>query len=429
MNKSIATKVLGSFVIVITMASAMVTNTNQSADYIRMMNRNASTDLDAVLFNPAGLSLLDNGTYLYVSTQTIWQTRKVSVFDNVYNKESYTGETFVPVFPNFYFARKQNNVTLFGGFMPIGGGGSASFDDGLPAFDELLANLVGTSGITEYSMEAEFTGSSVYYAGQLGVAYKLNPMVSLAVAFRYISAVNTYEGTLKDAAIYMGSTKITHNESSSIPGDIIVDSKRTGTGYTTVLSVDLKPSDKMNIGLRFEPMTKLTLESETTKDDTKGVVDSVGMFPDDVTYHEDIPGQIGAGLSYWLTPAIRAELGFNYWLNSAVDWDGAEENVVNDFNTGFGLEYSISDAMLLSCGYLFSTTGAKDSYNTDMDFSLGSQTIGAGAKYVFSPALQLSLGVSNTFYQTGKNDKVNPFFKQEYDKTAFVIALGIQYKL
>jgi len=412
------------FVFGSSIGNAMITNTNQSADYIRLMNRNATLDLDAALFNPAGLGFLNDGTFVYVSSQTIWQTRKVTVFDDVYNKSAYTGDTFVPVFPNFYFAKKMSKLAIFGGFMPIGGGGSASYSDGLPSFDQLLAAYVGTLGVTGYSLDASFTGSSVYYAGQLGAAYTLNPMISLAFAFRFISAVNTYEGTLSDATIYQGATPIV-----GLVPDIVVDSKRTGSGYTTVWSIDLKPSDKLNIGLRFEPMTKLALVSETIADSTKGVVDSSaypnGMFPDGVTYNSDIPGQFGAGVSYWVTNKLRAEIGFNYWLNTGVNWDGKEENVVNDFNTGIGLEYSLSDAMKLSVGYLFATTGAKDAYNSDLDFSLASNTLGAGVNYSLNPGLSLSVGISNTFYQSGKNDKVNPFYKQQFDKTALVIAFGL----
>ncbi len=403
---------------------SMITNTNQSADYIRLMNRNATLDLDAALFNPAGLGYLESGSFLYLSSQTIWQTRTVSVFDPVYNKDKYSGKTFVPAFPNVYYAHKNNNLTLFAGFMPIGGGGSAKFDDGLPSFDQLLAVYVGTQGVTGYSVNASFTGSSVYYAGQLGAAYRLNPGVSLAIAFRYVAAVNSYEGSLTDATLYIGTTPVT-----GLVPNITVDSKRTGSGFTEVFSIDLRPSEKLNVGLRFEPMTKLSLVSETTTDETKGVVDSVGMFPDGATYHADIPGQMGAGLSYWVTPMLRAELGFNYWLNTAVNWDGAEKNVVNDFNTGLGLEYSLNDAMKLSVGYLFASTGAKDAYNTDLDYSLASSTLGAGLNYRLNPGLALSLGVSNTFYMTGKNDKSNPFYKQEYGKTAFVIAFGLSKTL
>ncbi|NTV78917.1 MAG: hypothetical protein HGA25_07260, partial [Clostridiales bacterium] len=45
------------------LAGGLVTNTNQSAMYTRLQNRNASTDIDAVYFNPAGLTKLGNGFF------------------------------------------------------------------------------------------------------------------------------------------------------------------------------------------------------------------------------------------------------------------------------------------------------------------------------------------------------------------------------
>ena len=41
------------------LAGGLVTNNNQSAMFTRLQNRNASTDIDAVYFNPAGLTKLE----------------------------------------------------------------------------------------------------------------------------------------------------------------------------------------------------------------------------------------------------------------------------------------------------------------------------------------------------------------------------------
>ncbi|MBE0679684.1 MAG: aromatic hydrocarbon degradation protein, partial [Bacteroidales bacterium] len=46
------------------LAGGLVTNTNQSAQYIRLLSRNASTDVDAVYYNPAGLTKLAPGFHL-----------------------------------------------------------------------------------------------------------------------------------------------------------------------------------------------------------------------------------------------------------------------------------------------------------------------------------------------------------------------------
>lgn len=153
----------------------IVTNTNQSAEFIRTLNRNASTDIDAVYFNPAGLTKLGDGFHLYLSNQTITQTRTVVGSYPTFNEKTFKGETFAPVFPNIYVAYRSGNLALSAGLTPIGGGGSAEFPKGLPAFEYTLAALAegipasaldaklspyGT--INGYSLNASFSGSSVY---------------------------------------------------------------------------------------------------------------------------------------------------------------------------------------------------------------------------------------------------------------------------
>lgn len=54
------------------LAGGIVTNTNQSAQYIRTLNRNASTCIDAVYFNPAGLTMLGDGLHFSLSNQSIF---------------------------------------------------------------------------------------------------------------------------------------------------------------------------------------------------------------------------------------------------------------------------------------------------------------------------------------------------------------------
>ncbi|MGC9364985.1 MAG: hypothetical protein ACP5FZ_10505, partial [Fidelibacterota bacterium] len=105
------------------MAGGIVTNTNQSAAYMRTLNRNASTDVDAVYYNPAGLTKLEEGLHLSLSNQSIWQTKTVTNSYPNLNNDEFVGDVSAPLFPNLYLAYKKGNVVISGGFEPIGGGG------------------------------------------------------------------------------------------------------------------------------------------------------------------------------------------------------------------------------------------------------------------------------------------------------------------
>ncbi len=83
------------------MEVGFVTNTNQSAEFIRTLNRNATTGIDAVYFNPAGLTKLGDGTHIALSNQSIFQTKTV---DNTILNKTYEGSVQASFFPNLYVA-------------------------------------------------------------------------------------------------------------------------------------------------------------------------------------------------------------------------------------------------------------------------------------------------------------------------------------
>ena len=201
----------------IALGGGMVENTNQSAEFTRMLARNASTDVDAVFFNPAGLTKLDNGLHLYLSNQTISQGRTITSDLATLNSDTFEGTTFAPAFPNFYLAYKMDKLVFSAGFTPIGGGGSAEFADGLPSFEapaSALVPMLAAAGVTGYSLDVEFNGSSTYLGGQASVSYAINDMISVSAGARFFSASNLYQGHLRNI-------KVTTAAGDMIPGDVM----------------------------------------------------------------------------------------------------------------------------------------------------------------------------------------------------------------
>ncbi len=182
-------------------AGGLVTNTNQSAAWARMLVRDASTSIDAVYYNPAGLTKLADGLHMSVSNQSIFQTRTLTNTFPYLNNGVYEGVTNAPVFPNFYAAYKTGKWAFSFGFNIIGGGGSAEFDKGIPMAEMPLANLahsLSSAGVTGYSTDMYLKGTSIYYGMQLGVSYAINDNLSVYAGARYVMAQNTYTGHIKD---------------------------------------------------------------------------------------------------------------------------------------------------------------------------------------------------------------------------------------
>jgi long-chain fatty acid transport protein len=205
--KKIAVLIAGAFLLAnLAYAGGILTNTNQSAQFVRMLSRNASTDLDAVYFNPAGLTQLENGFYFGLHNQSIFQNRTIESGFKPLNDSIYKGEVLAPVFPSAFAVYKLNNWAFSAGFGPNGGGGSAKYSKGLPSFEKLISSIpagLNSSRIptSEYSSNIQFEGSSVFWGAQLNGSYAINDVISVSAGVRVIMANNTYNGYLKDIKI------------------------------------------------------------------------------------------------------------------------------------------------------------------------------------------------------------------------------------
>ena len=189
-------------------AGGLVTNTNQSAMFTRLQNRNASTDIDAVYFNPAGLTKLGDGFFVSINNQTISQTK--TIVDNYTylsgTPKKYIGDVSAPLFPGIYLAYNTGKLSFSLGFNPIGGGGGAKYKTGLPSFETGVSDLVpllASQGIptTQYAADIYFEGTSVYFGYQANIGYKISDMLSVAAGIRLVSATNTYKGHLNNISI------------------------------------------------------------------------------------------------------------------------------------------------------------------------------------------------------------------------------------
>ena len=205
-------------------AGGIVTNTNQSAAWTRMLVRDASTGVDAVFYNPAGLTKLADGLHISLNNQTIGQLKTVSTANNLFKDYTadtpvdYEGKIFAPVFPGLYLAYKTGNWAFSFGFNGIGGGGSATFESGLPSMELPVASMkqmFAPMGVTDYRMNMSFEGSSIYFGFQLGASYAISENISVYAGGRYVMAKNTYAGEL-------GGVEITADGTNWVaPGDYL----------------------------------------------------------------------------------------------------------------------------------------------------------------------------------------------------------------
>ena len=133
------------------MAGGLLTNTNQSASFIRNPSRDAVIDIDGVYMNPAGVNFMDKGLHFSFSMQNAKQSRNITtsfptLAKNVNHLDEATrkfhGKALAPVIPTFQLAYVWDKWTVSGGFGLTGGGGKCEFPNGLGSFEAPYSAII-----------------------------------------------------------------------------------------------------------------------------------------------------------------------------------------------------------------------------------------------------------------------------------------------
>ena len=523
-------------------AGGLIHNTNQSAAWSRMLARDATTEIDAVYFNPAGLTKLGDGFHISLSSQSIFQTQTITSSYPYLNDPEYIGNITAPVFPSIYLAYKTGKWAFSFGFLPLGGGGGAAFDRGVPMMEVPIASLVpafASMGVTGYSVNMEFKGTSVYWGAQLGVSYAITENISVFAGARYIMAKNTYTGYIRDITLQTGAGDIRADAfmngvaaqaeggaviatgagngmqpiidggggvltwdqavamgvltpaqsaqlqggllqfgftqeqvdamdmqqaqgayygtalalntqaaelhaGASIMGDQDGDITQTGSGITPIIGANISfMEDDFNIGIKYEFKTKMDLTNEVPDD--KGFVigldpetgKPIYMFPDGEVTNADIPAMLSIGLDYKIAEPVKVSLGFHTYFDDKTGWaeeaaNAGKNEIYNNFwEFAIGLEGNITEKFLLSGGYLRAVTGANQYYQSNLGFSLSTNTFAFGGAYRFNDTFKLNLGGYYVMYDEMKYNESYPEgsptipYTETYLKSTFAVAIGL----
>ena len=230
-------------------AGGLLTNTNQSAQFIRMLSRSASLDIDAVYYNPAGLTKLEDGWHFALSSQTIFQDKNVYSGYPLLNDPNYLGTVKVPVFPNAYAAYKNEKWAFSFGFGPNAGGGSAEFKRGLPTFEipislvvpglAQLGQIDPALAVTGYDADLYFKGTSIFWGFQLGATYEINEKFSVYAGVRILPSKNVYKGSIKNIQLEVGGGMTPApaflNQAAGIVNGAATASKGVATGLQPIV--------------------------------------------------------------------------------------------------------------------------------------------------------------------------------------------------
>lgn len=434
-------------------AGGYLTNTNQSARFGRLFALESMTNAaDAAYYNPAGTIKLPEGFHFSFSNQSAFQERIINS-DFIGFKgghKEYVGKASAPIIPSLQGVYRKGNWALSGNIGLIGGGGKATFDNGLPSFEApismipgALSKFAGQAGVPlvadAYNVNAYMTGANYFFGGQLGGTYKINEMFSVYGGFRMNVVRNKYEGYLRDIQINPKSdlmpmlgdgsminaseyfkqlaqsqqlplddqTRALLNAYSEATKDKELNVTQSGWGVAPIVGAHFSWNG-LNIGAKYEFRAALDIENKTK-------IDNTGMFePGAMTAH-DIPALLTIGASYDIIEPLTVSFGYHHFFDkdasmavSAATGVGKQKSLKGGTNEYlFGAEWRIDRMFTVSGGGQVTRYGLADNFQSDLSFSVSSYSLGFGGAVNVSKNVQLNASYFFTDYSDYRKEQAN----------------------
>lgn len=452
---------------------------SSSAVLTRDPARQASTEIDAVVTNPAGTAFLEDG--LHMSVSGMFAFRNIEA-DNIEAPSSILKTKEKSMLPALQLAYKKKRWTVSASFASEGGFGKRNLKDGSifcdNFFDALsgdeyfagindvfqennvVVNLLGAmSGITDTGISGEDkisilssgTDMTLYnWTTRLGVAFGINKNLSAYVGVKanYVSSTTDLDAYL---GVYRPSTgeKWSYSDYSekltavinSIPNidDELKNSYKEiqegtaslfdeaqvspttdvhGWGFAPIIGIDYK-LEKFNFGAKYEFASRIN---------AKG------------TDNFDIPAYLSAGMGWQITQKWKLAAGGNVVFPTDDNISGSYKTKTA-FDVSASATWDITDKWLISGGY---TYGKLHMVYPESPFPIIPTTADTHHKVSFGAAfsptgkLQVNLGMSSYIYTISYLGTTNVFINGEEQfsykagykyKPRVQIALGVNYRI
>ena len=456
-------------------AGGTMTNTNQSAAFLRSLARGTTLDTDAVYYNPAGAAFMADGWHIGLNNQMAKQTRStdstfplfaMGVKNGGQMTKTFEGEVFSPAIPSVHITWKKERWAVMAGLGVNGGGGTIKYDDGLASFERQFAALpaaitqLGTSyglSASQYNMDMNLEGSSMTLAFNLGAAYRITDWLSAAAMVRIGVTNNAYEGGMTNisvnptcAALGLSGAMMPASQFFQAVGaqlgavnpalatmageyavktaDHILDVKQKGTSVSPVLALYFQKG-KWAASAKYEFKMGTELEIKSAEVSAKDPVIN-GIFADGSKVKAETPALLAIAASRECGP-VKVTAEWHYYFDK--DAENSFSNCIEGNTQEYlvGAEWQISKKWLVSCGVQRTQLDMNENAYSDMNFSTSSWSTGIGAAYQVCDLMRINVGVMPTFYEevTSVGQDSNGInFTDLYDRTSTAWGIGLDFK-
>ena len=448
-----------------TQAGGLLTNTNQNIAFNRNFARVGAIGIDGVYFNPAGVAFLDQGFHLSLNFQNVYQTRQItSAFsvpafantpyeypfkfnggDKTDGSKFYEGKASVPILPSFQVAYNKDKWSFQAGFGLTGGGGKATFNDGLPTFERQIAILPALinqqlptfsallgqqeTPATSYSMQSYMSGHQYNFGLQLGVAYKINENLSVFGGARFNYIYNKYEGNITNISAdvngnsqnlyeYFGSKAKLLTEKAAALQAQAVAAKTQADAYQAQANAATNPTAKAQLQAAADQYAAGAQQASAGAKLVSAGADKLNSSKELVKDRYVEVSQRGWGITPILgidyrtgkwNFAARYEFTtkFNIENNTKRDDTQKYENGVNTPNDipgilALGAQYEVLKNLRVMAGYNhYFDKDARMDNNKQRFLKHNTQEFLAGVEWDINPTVTVSAGGQRTLYGLG----------------------------
>lgn len=418
----------------------------QDAEYFAHPAMIGKVGVSGAYYNPAGTVFLEDGLYVQLNSQTLFKTYEMET--KIAEKLSHESDHPSAFVPSIQIVKKEGDRSYFLHTGAAAGGGAVKYKNGISAFEVIGQGIEdsfnfnkedgtpnGNNAVVDYLGGSTVNGSSYYINTTFGMAQKINSKFSIAGGLRFMYAMRELNGTANynlNTGIGMGT------QSGDVRVDI--DSERTGWGVGGVIGFHYQPTEKLNIGFKYETEVELNLDADgsvkttSSKDEFKFPISGKGSIVGNINgalekepviaeWLEDdrrnLPAMMALGVSYELTDRITLLTSGNYYFIKDANRNGCYDNYDNGYEISVGVDYKLNDKWTLMAGYQYTDTGANENTYKDTDYALDADMYGVGVKYTPDETKEFIVSYAYVDYKNGTavNEKgqETTTFKKEVD--------------
>ena len=472
-------------------AGGILTNTNQSIDFLRNPARDAAIGLDGVYSNPAGVAFMPEGFYLGINWQYAHQTRTIESTNPVFalgkkndglGTKTFEGIADAPFLPSIQAAYNKGNWSVQFNFSVPGGGGACEFADGLGSFESVvgsIANQLKPLGATGYDMDGYMQGRQYYFGFQLGTAYKITKDFSVYGGLRVLYGTATYKAKISNIMVntaggyvdfgsFLQGAATTVDAGISQVNELITDCQKAGVpvpaelttqlaqlegtkeslnslqkysegvnllcnqssvGVAPVIGIDWRVGN-FNFAAKYEAKTEIHMKNESTVNKASEIP-AVNKFRDAEKIDEDMPAQLSLGAMWTMSDNFRLNLGYHHYYDKSVKWYNNTQDLLGGGTNEYlaGAEWDLTDKLTISGGGQLTRYQLTDKYMNDMSFVVNSYSLGCGFNYKASDKVTLKAAYFQTNYDHYKrNDYPQAGVSDDFTRTNRVLGIGCELK-